>query len=46
MNVALTRARSSLFILGDSNKLRTNEHWCKLVEDARARSLITEVCVS
>ena len=34
MNVALTRARSSLFILGDSKAFRTNESWGKLVEDA------------
>ncbi|SCZ89810.1 BZ3500_MvSof-1268-A1-R1_Chr1-3g01592 [Microbotryum saponariae] len=42
MNVALTRARSSLFILGDSNKLRSNEYWgnlVSLVDPAFFRSL-------
>ncbi|GAA5844189.1 hypothetical protein JCM9279_001721 [Rhodotorula babjevae] len=39
MNVALTRARSSIWILGDSNKLRFNQYWGKLVADAEARSM-------
>lgn len=43
MNVALTRARSSLFILGDSRALRTNESWGKLVEDATERGALREV---
>jgi senataxin len=43
MNVALTRARSSLFILGDSRALRTNESWGKLVEDATERGVLREV---
>ena len=43
MNVALTRARASLFILGDSNKLRSNEHWGNLVQDADVRGLLSQV---
>lgn len=43
MNVALTRARSSLFILGDSKKLRSNNYWCNLVDDAQSRGLLSEV---
>ncbi|GAA6017752.1 hypothetical protein JCM10207_000484 [Rhodosporidiobolus poonsookiae] len=39
MNVALTRARSSIWILGDSNKLRSNQYWGNLVSDAEARGL-------
>lgn len=46
MNVALTRARSSLFILGDSQKLRSNQYWANLVGDAEARGLLTQVCRS
>lgn len=43
MNVALTRARSSLFILGDSRALKINEHWRKLVTDAEERGCLREV---
>lgn len=43
MNVALTRARSSLFVLGDSAKLRSNQYWAKLVDDAQARGLLMRV---
>lgn len=43
MNVALTRARSSIWILGDSNKLRANQYWGQLVADAEARSLFRKV---
>ncbi|GAA6037515.1 hypothetical protein JCM8097_008230 [Rhodosporidiobolus ruineniae] len=39
MNVALTRARSSIWILGDSNKLRSNQYWGNLVGDAETRGL-------
>ena len=44
MNVALTRARSSLFILGDSNALKYNEYWGKLVSDAVERDFLRTVC--
>ncbi|KAL2539106.1 P-loop containing nucleoside triphosphate hydrolase superfamily protein [Abeliophyllum distichum] len=40
MNVALTRAKLSLWILGNSRTLRTNQTWASLVEDAKARNLI------
>lgn len=43
MNVALTRARSSLFVLGDMNKLRSNQYWGNLVADAQARGLLVQV---
>lgn len=43
MNVALTRARSSLFILGDSVKLRSNQYWNNLVTDAESRGLLQQV---
>ncbi|KAI1140738.1 SEN1 N terminal-domain-containing protein [Hypoxylon sp. FL0543] len=41
MNVGLTRAKSSLFILGDSRALVQGEFWNKLIEDAKARNLYT-----
>nr|CAG8476775.1 11402_t:CDS:10 [Entrophospora candida] len=41
MNVSLTRAKSSLFIVGDSKSLETNENWNKLVLDAKERNLFT-----
>ncbi|KAG1818441.1 SEN1 N terminal-domain-containing protein [Suillus subaureus] len=47
MNVAITRARSSLFILGHAPTLeRSDENWRKIVQDARERSLFTEADVS
>ncbi|KAF8472621.1 SEN1 N terminal-domain-containing protein [Kalaharituber pfeilii] len=39
MNVGLTRAKSSLFILGNAQSLLRNEFWGKLVRDARARGV-------
>ncbi|KAI1764908.1 SEN1 N terminal-domain-containing protein [Hypoxylon sp. FL1150] len=41
MNVGLTRAKSSLFILGDSRALVQGEFWNKLIEDAKARDRYT-----
>ncbi|SPO00055.1 related to SEN1 protein [Cephalotrichum gorgonifer] len=41
MNVGLTRAKSSLWILGDSRALVQGQFWAKLIEDARARKLYT-----
>ncbi|CAN8100170.1 unnamed protein product [Discula destructiva] len=41
MNVGLTRAKSSLWLLGDSKALRQGEFWNKLIENARARDLYT-----
>ncbi|KAI0195804.1 SEN1 N terminal-domain-containing protein [Xylaria flabelliformis] len=41
MNVGLTRAKSSLWILGDSRALMQGEYWNKLMEDAKARNRYT-----
>lgn len=43
MNVALTRAKSSLFILGDAQALQSNDSWRKLVQDAKDRGALREV---
>ncbi|CAI9770569.1 unnamed protein product [Fraxinus pennsylvanica] len=40
MNVFLTRAKLSLWILGNSRTLQTNQTWACLVEDAKQRNLI------
>ena len=37
MNVGLTRAKSSLWVLGDSRSLQQGEFWNRLIEDAKAR---------
>ncbi|KAK3393054.1 SEN1 N terminal-domain-containing protein [Podospora didyma] len=41
MNVGLTRAKSSLWILGDSRALVQGEFWNKLIEDAKQRDRYT-----
>ncbi|KAK3331016.1 SEN1 N terminal-domain-containing protein [Apodospora peruviana] len=41
MNVGLTRAKSSLWILGDSRALVQGEFWAKLIDDARKRDRYT-----
>jgi senataxin len=41
MNVGLTRAKSSLWVLGNSQSLVRGEFWRKLVEDARDRKRYT-----
>ncbi|KAF7532647.1 hypothetical protein G7054_g7758 [Neopestalotiopsis clavispora] len=41
MNVGLTRAKSSLWILGDSRALVQGEFWNKLIENAKARDRYT-----
>ncbi|KAJ7780655.1 SEN1 N terminal-domain-containing protein [Mycena maculata] len=44
MNVALTRAKSSLFILGNAATLsRSNEIWSSIISDARTRNSFVEV---
>lgn len=44
MNVALTRAKSSLFILGHAPTLeRSDENWRKIIHDAKSRSCMIEV---
>ncbi|KAF2149475.1 hypothetical protein K461DRAFT_315487 [Myriangium duriaei CBS 260.36] len=41
MNVGLTRAKCSLWVLGDSQSLVRGQFWRQLVEDARKRDLYT-----
>ncbi|KAH6647006.1 SEN1 N terminal-domain-containing protein [Truncatella angustata] len=41
MNVGLTRAKSSLWILGDSRALVQGEYWNKLIENAKSRDRYT-----
>ncbi|CEJ02391.1 hypothetical protein RMCBS344292_16398 [Rhizopus microsporus] len=43
MNVGLTRAKFSLFVLGHASSLAKSEYWGELVRDAEQRSLIREV---
>jgi len=44
MNVALTRAKCSLFVLGHAPTLeRSDENWRSLIQDARKRSLLLDV---
>lgn len=42
MNVGLTRAKSSLWVLGNSQSLMRGEFWSKLVKDAKSRNLFTD----
>lgn len=42
MNVALTRARASLWILGNRASLLRNKVWKKLIDDAADRGCITD----
>lgn len=41
MNVGLTRAKASLWVLGNSESLVRGQYWRKLVEDAQARDSYT-----
>ncbi len=41
MNVGLTRAKSSMWVLGDSNALKAGEYWRKLIGDAQERGRYT-----
>ncbi|GKC73465.1 helicase Sen1 [Tanacetum coccineum] len=43
MNVALTRAKHSLWILGNVRTLQTNKNWGALVNDAKDRNLVLSV---
>lgn len=43
MNVALTRARLSLWILGNARTLQKNSNWAALVKDAKERNLVLSV---
>ncbi|EPB85292.1 hypothetical protein HMPREF1544_07906 [Mucor circinelloides 1006PhL] len=42
MNVGLTRAKCSLFVLGNAHSLNSSEYWGDLVYDAQKRNLITD----
>ncbi|KAI0761963.1 SEN1 N terminal-domain-containing protein [Trametes elegans] len=47
MNVALTRAKASLFVLGHAPTLeRSDEMWRKIVGDARSRSCLVDADVA
>lgn len=41
MNVGLTRAKTSLWVLGNSQSLEQGEYWRGLITDARTRQLYT-----
>jgi senataxin len=41
MNVGLTRAKSSLWVLGDSNALQQGEFWNRLIQDSQERNRYT-----
>uniref|UniRef100_A0A1D1Z467 Putative ATP-dependent helicase C29A10.10c n=2 Tax=Anthurium amnicola TaxID=1678845 RepID=A0A1D1Z467_9ARAE len=43
MNVALTRAKLSLWIVGNARTLQTNFHWYDLVNNAKERNLFMSV---
>ncbi|XP_037493472.1 uncharacterized protein LOC105646246 isoform X2 [Jatropha curcas] len=43
MNVALTRAKLSLWVFGNARTLQTNRTWAALVEDAKERNLVISV---
>ncbi|GMH14139.1 hypothetical protein Nepgr_015980 [Nepenthes gracilis] len=43
MNVALTRARFSLWILGNARTLQTNSDWDALIKNAKRRNLVVSV---
>ncbi|KAJ2734626.1 DEAD-box type RNA helicase [Coemansia sp. BCRC 34962] len=42
MNVGLTRARKSLFVLGNANLLDSSPLWKQMIDDARSRRLLRE----
>ena len=42
MNVGITRAKSSLWVLGNSQSLIKGEFWGRLVQDAKSRNRYTE----
>ncbi|KAJ3676832.1 hypothetical protein LUZ60_002556 [Juncus effusus] len=43
MNVALTRAKFSLWILGNAKTLSVNPHWYDLIQDAKNRNLFVSI---
>ncbi|XP_021497917.1 probable helicase senataxin isoform X2 [Meriones unguiculatus] len=44
LNVTITRAKYSLFILGHLRTLMENEHWYELIQDAQKRGAIIKTC--
>nr|XP_008539439.1 PREDICTED: probable helicase senataxin isoform X2 [Equus przewalskii] len=44
LNVTITRAKYSLFILGHLRTLMDNEHWNELIQDAQKRGAIIKTC--
>ncbi|XP_027725091.1 probable helicase senataxin isoform X2 [Vombatus ursinus] len=45
LNVTITRAKYSLFILGHLKTLMENHHWNELIQDAQKRGAIIRTCV-
>ncbi|KAK0053500.1 helicase senataxin [Biomphalaria pfeifferi] len=43
MNVALTRAKDAMYVLGHFDTLRVNDLWAELHEDARIRGLLVPI---
>ncbi|PON78563.1 P-loop containing nucleoside triphosphate hydrolase [Parasponia andersonii] len=43
MNVALTRAKLSLLVVGNARTLQTNKNWAALIKDAVERNLVRTV---
>ncbi|XP_045325495.1 probable helicase senataxin isoform X2 [Leopardus geoffroyi] len=44
LNVTITRAKYSLFILGHLRTLMENQHWNHLIQDAQKRGAIVKTC--
>ncbi|KAM8804001.1 putative helicase senataxin [Rhynchonycteris naso] len=44
LNVTITRAKYSLFILGHLRTLMDNQHWNHLIQDAQRRGAIIQTC--
>lgn len=42
MNVGITRAKSSLWVLGNAQSLMQGEFWSKLIQDSKARDRFTD----
>lgn len=45
MNVALTRAKSSLFVIGNQSALVQDQNWKALIDDAKERGAFSEVSI-
>ncbi|KAK3230841.1 hypothetical protein Dsin_002722 [Dipteronia sinensis] len=43
MNVAITRAKSSVLVVGSASTLRKDEHWNNLIESAENRGCLFKV---